>query len=237
MRSASIPVAEARPAEERLADRAYTGIVGIIHEQGLAPGDRLPSESRLAALFGTSRTVVREALARLSSDGITQARRGAGSYVKRRPSDRLGTHVPLNGMAATLGTYEVRFVLEAEAARLAAQRRSPAELAAIEQALADLRAALLSSAPAHEEDWRLHRAIVAATANTAFLGVFDHMQDEVFRILKAGVDISRSRSPDVIQAMMDEHDAIVEAIGTGDPDGAALAMRWHLSQGRKRLMP
>jgi len=237
MRSASTSGAEGRPSEERLADRAYTGIVGIIHDRGLGAGDRLPSETRLAELFGTSRTVVREALVRLSSDGITEARRGAGSYVKRRPSDRLGTHVPLHGMAAALGTYEVRFVLEAEAARLAAQRRSTIDMAAIEQALADLRAALLSSAPAHEEDWRLHRAIVEATANTAFLGVFDHMQDEVFRILKAGVDISRSRSPDVIQAMMDEHDAIVEAIGTGDPDGAALAMRWHLSQGRKRLMP
>ena len=41
----------------------------------------------------------------------------------------------------------------------------------------------------------------------------------------------------MIGAMMDEHDAIVEAIRAQDADGAALAMRWHLSQGRKRLMP
>ena len=57
------------------------------------------------------------------------------------------------------------------------------------------------------------------------------------RILKAGVDISLSRTPEVIAAMMGEHDAIVEAIRAQDADGAALAMRWHLSQGRKRLMP
>ncbi|KTT96439.1 GntR family transcriptional regulator [Sphingomonas yabuuchiae] len=223
--------------EGRLADRAYTAIVRIINDEGLAIGDRLPSEARLAETFGMSRTIVREALARLASDGITEARRGAGSYVKRRPSERLGTHMPMDELAKTLGTYEVRFVLEAETARLAALRRSSEQMEAIEHALAALRAALLSDAPAHDEDWVLHRAIVEATGNSAFIPVFDHLKDEVMHILRAGVDISRSRPPEVIGAMMDEHDAIVEAIRGRDPDGAALAMRWHLSQGRKRLMP
>ncbi|WP_203310536.1 MULTISPECIES: FadR/GntR family transcriptional regulator [Sphingomonas] len=223
--------------EGRLADRAYNAIVRIIADDGLTTGDRLPSEARLAELFGMSRTIVREALARLASDGITEARRGAGSFVKRRPSERLGTHVAMDALAKTLGTYEVRFVLEAESARLAALRRSQDQLDAIEAALAALRAALLSNAPAHEEDWLLHRAIVEATGNSAFLPVFDLLQNEVVQILRAGVDISRSRPPHVIGAMMDEHDAIVDAIRARDADGAALAMRWHLSQGRKRLMP
>ena len=146
--------------EGRLADRAYTAIVRIINDEGLAIGDRLPSEARLAETFGMSRTIVREALARLASDGITEARRGAGSYVKRRPSERLGTHMPMDELAKTLGTYEVRFVLEAETARLAALRRSSEQMEAIEQALAALRAALRSEAPAHDEDWMCHRAIV-----------------------------------------------------------------------------
>ncbi|MFV1919346.1 FCD domain-containing protein [Sphingomonas sp. MJ1 (PH-R8)] len=224
-------------SEGRLADRAYTEIVRIINAQGMVSGDRLPSEARLADLFGMSRTIVREALARLASDGITEARRGAGSYVKRRPSDRLGSHMPMDALAATLGTYEVRFVLEAEAARLAAQRRSHQQLETIERALSALRAALLSNAPAHDEDWLLHRSIAEATGNAAFPPVFDHLQDAVMQILRAGVEISRARPPEVIGAMMDEHDAIVDAIRARDADGAALAMRWHLSQGRKRLMP
>lgn len=231
------PAAPPVASEGRLADRAYTGIVQIIDHDRLGVGDRLPSETRLAEMFGMSRTIVREALVRLASDGITEARRGAGSYVKRRPSERLGAHMPMADLAATLGTYEVRFVLEAEASRLAAVRRSAEQLSAIEHALAALRAALLSSAPAHEEDWLLHRTIVLATANTAFVSTFDHLYEEVLRILKAGVDISRSRPPEVIAAMMGEHETIVEAIRAQDADGAALAMRWHLSQGRKRLMP
>ena len=139
--------------------------------------------------------------------------------------------------STTLGTYEVRFVLEAETARQAAVRRSPEELVAIEEALAALRDALLSSAPAHDEDMELHRRIVLATANPAFLSAFDALFADIDKIMRAGVDISRSRPPEVIGAMMREHDMIVEAIRAQDADGAALAMRWHLSEGRKRLMP
>jgi DNA-binding transcriptional regulator YhcF (GntR family) len=129
-------------SEGRLADRAYTGIVEMINADGLAVGDRLPSEARLAEIFGMSRTVVREALVRLAADSITEARRGAGSFVKNRPSDKLSAYMPLSELPSTLGSYEVRFVLEAEAARLAAARRSVEEMASIEEGLSDLRAAL-----------------------------------------------------------------------------------------------
>ena len=116
-------------------------------------------------------------------------------------------------------------------------RRSPGEMDAIEEGLASLRAALLSSAPAHTEDMELHRRIVLATANPAFAIGFDALAAEIERIMRAGVDISRSRPPEVIGAMMREHEMIVEAIRGRDGEGAALAMRWHLSEGRKRLMP
>ncbi|MBU3079485.1 FadR/GntR family transcriptional regulator [Sphingomonas quercus] len=224
-------------SEERLADRAYSGIVEIINAGELGIGDRLPSETRLAEMFGMSRTVVREALVRLASDGITEARRGAGSFVMRRPSARLVTHMPMSEMSATLGNYEVRFVVEAEAARLAAQRRSSEQLAEIERRLRVLVAALSSNEPAHDEDMALHRAIAEGTANPAFVAAFDHMHVEMERIMRAGIDISRSRPPEAIGAMLSEHEMIVEAIRAQDGDGAALAMRWHLSQGRKRLMP
>src|SRR3954468_13944644 len=141
------------------ADRAYAGIVEIINHDRLQVGDRLPSESRLADIFGISRTIVREALVRLAADGITEARRGAGSYVKSRPSERWGAHMSMAELSATLGTYEVRFVLEAEACRLAALRRSPEQMETIQRAMEGLRSALHSNGPAHEEDWVLHRSI------------------------------------------------------------------------------
>jgi DNA-binding FadR family transcriptional regulator len=221
---------------ERLADQAYSHIVAFITAQQLRVGDRLPSEVQLAGMLDVSRTIIREALVRLAADGITEPRRGAGSYVKNRPSDRLIAYTQSN-LSAALGTYEVRFVLEAEAARLAALRRSARDMVEIEEALSKLRAVLLSNRPAHDEDMALHRRIIVATANQAFLSAFEALSVEVDHIMRAGVDISRARPPDVIGAMMREHEAIVDAIRTQDGDTAALAMRWHLSEGRKRLMP
>ena len=221
----------------RLSDHAYAGIVEIIKSEDLEVGERLPSESRLAEMFGVSRAIVREALVRLASDGITEARRGAGSFVKSRPSERLTAFMPLSELPTTLGSYEVRFVLEAEAARLAATRRTAQEMVHIEEGLALLREALLSSEPAHAEDMDLHRRIAEATGNPAFVITFDALYGDVERIMRAGVDISRSRPPEVIATMLREHELVVDAIRAQDPEGAALAMRWHLWEGRRRLMP
>jgi GntR family transcriptional regulator, transcriptional repressor for pyruvate dehydrogenase complex len=221
----------------RLSDRAYSDIVGFINERGLGEGDRLPSEASLAGQFGVSRTIIREALVRLASDGITEARRGAGSFVTRRPSDRLARHMQMSDLSAVMGSYEVRFVLEAEAARLAALRRSEQDMKAITAAFDAFKSALLSNGPAHNEDLQLHLAIMAATSNPCFIASYNGLNREVERIMRAGIDISRARSPEVVAAMLNEHEQVVEAIRLRDGDGASLAMRWHLSQGRKRLMP
>lgn len=221
----------------RLSDHVYAGIVEIIKSEDLEVGERLPSESRLAEMFGVSRAIVREALVRLASDGITEARRGAGSFVKSRPSERLTAFMPLSELPTTLGSYEVRFVLEAEAARLAATRRTALEMAHVDEGLVRLREALLSSEPAHVEDMDLHRRIAEATGNPAFVVAFDALYGDVEKIMRAGVDISRSRPPEVIATMLREHELIVDAIRAQDPEGAALAMRWHVWEGRRRLMP
>ena len=222
---------------ERLTDQTYSRIVEYITAHGMKVGDRLPSEGKLAEMFSVSRTIIREALVRLAADGITESRRGAGSYVKNRPSDHLMAYAKTGNLSATLGTYEVRFVLEAEAARLAARRRSSQDMIDIEDALKKLRTVLLAGVPAHTEDMELHRRIVVATANPAFLAAFESLSGDVDSTMRAGVDISRARPPDVIDAVMSEHEMIVAAIRARDGDSAALAMRWHLSQGRKRLMP
>lgn len=223
--------------QPRLSDQAYAGIVEIIKARDLEVGARLPSEARLAEIFGVSRAIVREALMRLASDGITEARRGSGSFVKRRPSERLAAFMPFAELPTTLGSYEVRFVLEAEAARLAALRRTPEQMAEVDNAMRMLREALLSSAPAHDEDRELHRRIAEATGNPAFLHAFDALWPDVEKVMRAGVDISRSRSPEVVAVMLQEHEVIVDSIRAHDPERAALAMRWHLGEGRRRLMP
>lgn len=221
----------------RLADRVYSDIVVLIGSKDLKVGDRLPSEAALGETLCVSRTVVREALVHLASDGITEARVGAGSFVIRRPSALLNNHVPPEALPSAIGTYEVRFVLEAEAARLASLRRSDAAMVLIDRRLADLKAALLSSAPAHTEDMAFHREIMLATGNPTFVQTFDVLGEDIVRVMEAGVEISRARPPETIAAMLAEHEDIAEAIRLRDSGRAALSMHWHLSQGRRRLMP
>lgn len=220
----------------RLADQAYSGIIEFITTERLKVGDRLPPEVQLAEMFGISRSVIREALVRLSSDGITQARRGAGSYVKSRPSDRLIAFTSVPKLSVALGSYEVRIAIESEGARLAATRRSDEDMFGIEDAFARLKAALLTGAPAHLEDMEFHRQVLQATANAAFLEAFGALETEISEIMQAGVDISRSRPPDEIQVMISEHEAITTAIRLQDADEAALAMHWHLCCGRNRVI-
>lgn len=220
----------------RLANTAYSEIVAFITDQQLKVGDRLPPEVRLAEMFGVSRTIIREALVRLTADGITEARRGAGSFVKNTPSNRLIDYTSSPKLSVAIGTYEVRFVLESEGARLAAMRRSAQDLSAIEEACERLHAALASGLSAHAEDMNFHRQILLSTANAAFLWAFNALSDEVGQLMHAGVDISRSRSQEFFQKVISEHKAVVDAIRAQDGDGAALAMRWHLSEGRKRVI-
>jgi len=221
----------------RLADQAYASILALIEAQDLQVGDRLPAEAKLAQSLAVSRAVIREALVRLESDGITEARRGAGSFVTRRPSALLARHMSLQALPANLGTYELRFVLEAEAARLAALRHTGGDKQALAEALARLCGALQAGVAADEEDYALHRAIMQATGNDAFVVAFESQSHSLMQIMKAGVDIARNRDPAVVEAMIREHRDIVEAILLRDADRAGLAMRWHLSQGRLRLMP
>lgn len=221
----------------RLADGVYSGIVAMIGDRNLEVGDRLPAEAQLSDMLGVSRTVVREALTRLASDGVTESRRGAGSFVTRLPSRLLHEHMPASEISTTLGSYEVRFALEAEAARLAALRRSTKDMVAIEQRLDSLVQALRAKGAGHAEDMELHRAIMQATGNQSFLKTFDALSDDIGRVMRAGIHISRSRSDAAVETMVVEHATIVEAIRQRDPERAALSMRWHLSQGRMRLMP
>lgn len=231
------PIAPLPPSGTvRRADQVYGAIVEFIVTQGLKPGGRLPSENGLAQMFGVSRPVVREALFRLSADGLTESRVGAGSFVVAPPSEKLMHLLPAAEIGTYLGTYEIRIPLESAAARLAAQRRTNDDVVAITDALDRLRHAVRCNLPAHEPDMALHRAITIATKNALFIKTFDDMHDLVEGIMAAGVVLTRAASEDQVRRNLEEHVVIVDAIHARDPDRAETAMRTHLLEGRRRLM-
>jgi DNA-binding GntR family transcriptional regulator len=111
--------------EHELYGRLLEDIVSGRYEVG----DRLPAENDFALSFAVSRPVVREALTRLAADGLVSARQGAGTFIARVPPRQIVKLVPRASIAGILRVFEVRIALEGQAARLAAGRRSAAELA------------------------------------------------------------------------------------------------------------
>ena len=133
-------------------------------------GDRLPSEAQLTQEFGVSRTVVREAIAALRSDGLVEPRQGAGVFVleppaaERRPFD----NVDLARVSSLIEMLELRTAVEGDAAGLAAVRRSPAQEEKIIEAFDAFRSSAAKGSPTAEADFAFHLAIANAANNPRF---------------------------------------------------------------------
>ncbi|HBT03090.1 FadR/GntR family transcriptional regulator [Salipiger marinus] len=197
-------------------------------------GGRLPSESRLSAAHGVSRTVVREAVAALRADGLVAARQGAGVFVQQ-----LHPHggspfqdIDPERISSILDVLELRAAVEIEAAGLAAQRRAAAQEEALFAALAALEAAHAAEGSATAEDFAFHRAVAEATQNPRFAQFLDMLGPEA--IPRARLSDQRPAQAEYLAQIQREHRAVAHAISARDAAAARAAMRDHLEQGQAR---
>jgi DNA-binding FadR family transcriptional regulator len=220
----------------RLADQLYEQIVGQIVAGSMPTGERLPSESRLCEIFGVSRPVVREAIFRLQADGLVVTRQGAGTYVAKRPRDEFLRLAPIGGVADLMRCYELRIALEGEAAFLAAQRRTPAAMAAIDASLAALDKVIKSNEIGVDADHRFHVAIARASQNDLFDQSLDALSAHIFAGMHVARSLSLGHSPLRLILVQNEHEAIAEAIRAGNAEAARAEMRSHIDNARNRVM-
>lgn len=219
------------------AEKVIEALKGRITAGLLPPGAKLPTEVELVREFGVSRTVVREAIAMLSGDGLVQSRQGAGVFVLDRPKDSLaGMLTDLTGrLSAVLNVLEVRIAVEVEAAGLAADRRSAAQEADIRQAYAAFNADLDAGRPTGEADLAFHRAIAEATNNPFFVEIFDVLgRRTIPRDLVAMAAPEFVRSRPYLETMQAEHGEILRAIARRDRRAAEDSMRLHLQESQHR---
>jgi DNA-binding FadR family transcriptional regulator len=220
---------------DRLADQVYGRLLEDIVSGRYEVGDRLPAENDFALSFAVSRPVVREALTRLAADGLVSARQGAGTFIARVPPRQIVKLVPRASIAGILRVFEVRIALEGQAARLAAGRRSAAELAQIGRALEAMRKAMEAGEPAFDPDFAFHRAVAVATGNMTFVEILESLAGTISTGMKVALGITRQGTRLRTARVIDEHVRIHDAIAASEPDSAELAMRYHLDQSRKRL--
>jgi len=226
-------LAPARNLTEEVVDQLAAEIRG----GKLAPGSRLPTEAALMRALGVSRTVVREAIAALRSEGMVVTRQGSGAYVAAD-----GSRMPFRiaqpdagGIADVIKIMELRLAVELEAAALAAERASAAQVVAIRKALAGIDRAIARGDGAVKEDFDFHRSIAAATGNPHFAQFLEFLGRHV--IPRQSVRLAhgtQTQQRDYLEMLQKEHRRIADAIKGRDPNEARRAMRSHLSKSLER---
>ena len=219
-----------------MADALVARLRQDIGDGTLAAGARLPTEQQLGVALGVSRTVVREAIAALRSEGLVIARQGSGMFVAPQ-DERRPFRIDPNALASitnVLSLMELRTGLESEAAGLAAGRRSSADLKGIDRAMAAYQAA--GDENTAEADFDFHRAVMLATHNPyfeeflRFLGQFIRPRQSVRAMAVPPRDRAAYRAR--VQA---EHQAVRDAIAAGDENRARIAAQLHLRNSRQRF--
>ncbi|MEV5434144.1 FadR/GntR family transcriptional regulator [Streptomyces sp. NPDC052701] len=221
-----MPLGALRPSP--LVEQATVRLREQITGGEWAVGTKLPGETALAKSLGVGRSTVREALRALAGAGLVQARQGSGVFViATRPEEDWSTRLR---QAAITDVYEVRMLVEVEAAQLAARRRTDDDVTALHEALARRReAAHAGNAEFVEADIALHQAIVAAAHNPVLTGLFTEFVPVLQQRLLDLVELLNLRSDDPNHG--DEgHTELVDAVVRGDAETAGRALRDELEQ-------
>ena len=231
---ASEPRIERRP---KLADRVVAALRTQLLAGDFPPGRKLPTESQLTAVFGVSRTVIREAIATLAADGLVEARQGAGVFAMERPSLAFGaiSQDIGNKVSQALNVLEVRMGIEIESAGLAAMRRNAAQEALIHEAFFEFERLLKLGEPTGKADFAFHREIASATNNPFYVEVLDALGDRTIPCDRNSPWYSvEVLSVEYLTGLQREHLLILKAISDGDAQAARDAMRAHLAAAQKR---
>ena len=215
---------------ESLSDKITSGALG--------PGAQLPTEVELCAEYDVSRTVVREAVARLRSDGLVVPHQGRGMFVSEAPAHR-GFSIPdeaLKTLPETIALLELRLSVEVEAAGLCADRRTPAEAAEIRALMeqVDARHADPGSVEIHY-DYDFHLAIARASKNAFIHGFLNYLKPIIVPRYQLGYVVATEHKESYYARIHSEHDKIVEAIEQQNSTAARTAMRKHLHKSLERV--
>ena len=226
---------------DRLPDQTARLLVLRIRGGEYAAGTRLPPEKTLADSLGVSRPVLREALLLLRHDGLVEARQGSGVYVSALPGTktlRLGDEhsggVALPSLEWLGHTYELRAYVEEAVAELAALRRNAANLSAMKHELDAMAKAVKTGQEAVVEDIHFHFAVAHASGNPAMVKLVEYIHGAVAQSVKVARGNSAMASG-LSELAQREHEAIYNAIASGDPVAARHAARAHLVNASQRL--
>lgn len=202
-----------------------------------APGDRIPSVRELSAQFGVSQAAVREALMSLQARNLVVMRQGEGTFVQAYDPIEFTqsvNEIPLISRNDLQNLLELRKVIEAGIARFAALRRSDEHLQRMRILLLKMADDLASADLGEQADWEFHYEISKASRNPFLLSLMDAVSEKVQTALRASrLQLYQLEGEPLL--LMQQHQAIFEAIEQGDELVAQEAMIRHLNHVEEAL--
>jgi DNA-binding FadR family transcriptional regulator len=193
-----------------LVETAIERLRSAIEQRYWLVGTRLPVEADLSESLGVGRNTVREAVRVLVYVGMLETRQGDGTYV--RATQEAGEALRRISRSELRDKLEVRIMLETEAARLAAERRTGSDLQIMMAAL-DARARAgkdIDQQIAHDQAF--HQALVAASHNTALTEMYGYFSESITQTIE-----QTELNNGVPGPTQEEHELLLAAVRQQDP--------------------
>lgn len=207
-------------APSRLADTVSDAIAAALFDGRIAPGEPLPPEGEIAREFGVSKPIAREALRQLTSAGLISTQQGKVARAKAlngEPLERIYGYAVRSSLTRLREANEMRRVIETGIARLAAQRREKAGMAAMQRGLEEMVSGLGDPAAFTEADILFHLGLAMATGNSMIRVQMEGLRS-VQREVSELFSQRSNRTPSDWNATIKRHQAIYDAIAAGDAD-------------------
>jgi GntR family transcriptional repressor for pyruvate dehydrogenase complex len=203
----------------------------------LISGERLPTEQELIGQFNVSRTVIREAMASLRSEGLVVSRQGSGVFVadhSASPTFRIISE-EVQSLVDVQNVLQLRLAVEVEAVGIAAQMRTNEDLSEMARFLDTIDQSIAAGGSAVDADFSFHRAISSATGNPYFERFMHFLGPVVIprQSVRPVSETAKQRRKYLEQVQL-EHRRIFQAIERRDVDAARLNLRGHLEASRER---
>lgn len=208
-------------------------IRSLIHDEKLAPGDRLPPERKLCEQLNVSRSLVREALILLEIEGLVEVRKGSGVYVSEQSAAAVQ---PPRDDIGPFELLQARQLIEADIAGFAARNVTKSDILRLREALERERTDLARGDADYSGDREFHRLIAQATQNSVLVDVVEELwrkreQSPMWARLHNRIFETTYR-----RAWLDDHEDILAGLQARNSEMAQTAMWRHLGNVRDTLM-
>ncbi|MDD6797936.1 MAG: FadR/GntR family transcriptional regulator [Clostridia bacterium] len=203
-----------------------------INHEDVSVGSKLPSEYKLAEIFGVGRSTVREAVKSLVTKGVLEVHRGSGTFVKSKElsiDDPLGLARFEDKYRLAMELFDVRILLEPDVASAACENATDEEKKQILNLCDEVEKLYLEGKNHIQKDMEFHACIARCSRNR----VIEVLVPVIYTGVTTFANLTNRK---LMKETIDTHREITNAILRGDSMGAKCAMIMHLTYNRQMII-